>query len=146
MDRRAFMTQSVLLAAAGCAPPAFAHAIRARGAIAVYDPTLADGRALAEHAAMSGLPAFDTGEDIGALWYATLAPHVVQKRGLLIGVTRRSDYFVLTQFIARTVSVVALRQDISRSPESTRAAHFVIDCAIRPRDVPRKMRNAKGDA
>ncbi|TAL95373.1 MAG: hypothetical protein EPN73_13940 [Paraburkholderia sp.] len=145
MDRRAFMTHSVLLAAA-CAPPAFAHAMRTRGTLAVYDSTLAEGRALAEHAARSGLPAFDTGEDIGALWYATLAPHVVQKGGLLIGVTRRSDYFVLTQFIAHTMGAVALQQDISRSLASTQTSHFVIDCAIRPRDVTRKRRNARGEA
>lgn len=146
MDRRTFMTHSVLLVAAGCATPAFAHAIHMPGTIAVYDPTLADGRALAEHAAASGLPAFDTGEDIGSLWYAALAPHVVQKRGLLIGVTRRSDYFVLTQFVARTMGRAALQRDISRRLESTEASHFVIDCATRPRDVTRKTRNAKDEA
>lgn len=126
------MTRSVLLAAAGCpgcAMPAFARAIRTPGAIAVYDPTLAHGRALAERAASGGLPAFGTGDDIGALWYATLAPHVARTRGLLIGVTRRSDYFVLTQFMAHTTGAVASRSDICRSPESAGTAHFIIDCA-----------------
>jgi hypothetical protein len=134
MDRRAFMTRSVLLAAAGCpgfAMPALGPAIRTPGSIAVYDSTLAHGRALAEHAASGGLPAFDTGDDIGALWYDALGPHLAQTRGLLIGVTRRSDYFVLTQFITHTIGACALQRDISRTLESTGTSHFIFDCTTR---------------
>ncbi|MGF6778091.1 hypothetical protein [Paraburkholderia sp. GAS334] len=129
MDRRAFMTRSALLTAAGCVTPAIAHATRTPGAIAVFDSTLAQGRALADHAAHIGMPAFDTGDDIGALWYTTLAPHLARTRGLLIGVTRHADYFVLTQFLAHRIDAVQLQRAGSSRMDPAETPVFIIDCA-----------------
>ncbi|MCC8391184.1 hypothetical protein LJ656_01155 [Paraburkholderia sp. MMS20-SJTR3] len=115
MDRRGFMLTSVSLAiAAGGAWPWFAcaagDASTAR-ALAVVDSTLAAGDLLACYARQFSLPVFETGDDIGALWFATLAPLLAaatvittapaapaaRSAASLIGITRASDHFVLSR-------------------------------------------------
>ena len=125
MDRRTFVKTGAWLAATGGVLPRLLVAARAAGAVAVFDPTLAHGRALADHAARANLRMFDVGDDIGALWYSTLAPHLARTPGLLIGVTRPADYFVLTHCVPQ--SALTTRDMCvagSRAPVA-----FVIDCS-----------------
>jgi hypothetical protein len=66
--------------------------------IAVYDPALAQGRALARAAARRGMPALAAGGDIGALWYAQLARRLDspdRAPAVAFCALRASDRFVL---------------------------------------------------
>ncbi|HEY1997394.1 hypothetical protein [Paraburkholderia sp.] len=97
MDRRTFMTTGAWLSAAGLSLPWMARAVRSRDTIAVVDTGLARGRAFVDYVKRLEMPVFDIGDDVGVLWYATLAPRLAATPGLLLGVTRASDYFVLEQ-------------------------------------------------
>lgn len=105
MDRRTFMMTGVCLpGAAGAAWPwlaCFAARSDTVDTVAVIDSTLADGAAFADYARLSPLTVVEAGDDIGALWYTTLAPLLRAMPGLapaaLIGLTRASDYFVLKE-------------------------------------------------
>jgi len=101
MDRRTFVMTGAWLSAAGGALPWIAHAAGASNTIAVVDTSLAPGRALADYAARRGMPAFEVGDDMGTLWYVTLAPRLATAPGLLLGIARASDYFVLGQLALR---------------------------------------------
>jgi hypothetical protein len=91
MNRRTFMITGAWLATvAGGAWPS----------VALVDRTLACGPAFARYAAHLNLPLFETGDDIGTLWYTTLAP-LLEPGSSLIGITRGSDYFVLHELAAR---------------------------------------------
>lgn len=111
MDRRTFVTTSVWLSAAGLTLPWITHAARTRDTLAVIDVSLAPGRAFAAYVKRLAMPAFDVGDDMGALWYATLAPRLAVKPGLLLGVTRASDYFVLEQLAVSAGRMVRHRSD-----------------------------------
>jgi hypothetical protein len=125
MDRRTFVKTGAWLAATGCVLPRLVLAARTAGAVAVFDSTLAHGRALADHAARANLLKFDVGDDIGALWYSTLAPHLARAPGVLIGVTRPADYFVLTHCVPYSaLTTCDVREAGSRAPVA-----FVIDCS-----------------
>ncbi|ANB72351.1 hypothetical protein AYM40_08235 [Paraburkholderia phytofirmans OLGA172] len=106
MDRRTFMmTGAWLSTAAGGAWPWLAHAAARRDTLAVIDSTLAGGPAFADYVAHMKLSAFETGDDIGVLWYTTLAPRLrqtpAQSPASLIGLIRASDYFVLRELATR---------------------------------------------
>lgn len=125
MDRRTFLceTGGALLGAA-CGVPfswispmsaiapvaaiARRDAVRANACIAVFDPALSRGRALARYAARAGIEAWPAATDIGLLWHAGLARRAVS-RGTVIAVLRPSDRFVLTRLAASGgVGVLAL--------------------------------------
>jgi hypothetical protein len=125
MDRRTFVKTGVWLAATGCVSSRLVVAARTAGAVAVFDSTLADGRALADYAARAHLPAFDVGDDIGALWYSTLAPNLARSPGVLIGMTRPADFFVLTRCVPRS----ALTTRDVRAAGSGAPVAFAIDCS-----------------
>ena len=102
MDRRTFMmTGAWFSAAAGGAWPWLAHAAARRDTLAVIDSTLASGPAFADYVAQMKLAAFETGDDIGVLWYSALAPRLRQSSSSLIGLIRVSDYFVLKELATR---------------------------------------------
>ncbi|NMM01625.1 hypothetical protein HHL24_27265 [Paraburkholderia sp. RP-4-7] len=111
MDRRAFMmTGAWLSTARGGAWPWLAHAAARHDTLAVIDSTLAGGPAFADYVAHMKLPAFEAGDDIGVLWYTTLAPRLrqtpTQSPVSLIGLTRASDYFVLKELATRVGRMV----------------------------------------
>jgi hypothetical protein len=113
MNRRTFMLSGAALATvAGSAWPWFAQAAgsaREARAFAIVDSMLCCADALARYAARVGLPVFETGGDVGTLWFAQLAPlldsaavtaaapaaRLARPRASLLGITRASDYFVL---------------------------------------------------
>lgn len=129
MDRRAFLRDAGAMAlGAACQahafPQAFAAATpRANGMwntanmanIAVFDPTLAQGRALAREAARVGCVALSlagpvsdpvdranhlaVNDDIGRLWHAGLARRV-PPCAVVVGALRPSDRFVLARLAA----------------------------------------------
>jgi hypothetical protein len=113
MDRRAFMMTGAWLSAAAGALPSMTHAAMARHMIAVVDASLAGGRAFSRETARKGISVFeishDSGDDIGTLWYTTLAPRLVAAPGLVIGVARASDYFVLGELALRSTGLVEHR-------------------------------------
>lgn len=111
MDRRTFlMTGAWFSTVAGGAWPWLAHAAARRNTLAVVDSTLAYGPAFAGYLAHMNLPTFETGDDIGSLWYSTLAPLLgqvpAQTPASLIGLTRASDYFVLKELATRVGQMV----------------------------------------
>jgi len=111
MDRRTFvLTGAWLSTTAGGAWPWLAQAAARGNTLAVVDSTLACGPAFAGYVARMKLPAFDTGDDIGALWYTTLAPllsrTLAPAPASLIGLTRASDYFVLKELAVRAGQMV----------------------------------------
>ncbi|WNC88407.1 hypothetical protein RI103_11790 [Paraburkholderia sp. FT54] len=139
MDRRTFMmTGAWLSSAAGSAWPWLAHAAARSNTVAVADSTLAYGAAFAAYAAHRQLPVFETGDDIGALWYTTLAPLLcatpapVFSPASLIGLTRASDYFVLTQ-LAKSAGHVIEHSDEQSMGSHTRRAHVAFALAFAPR-------------
>jgi hypothetical protein len=87
--------------------PSMTHAAMASNTIAVVDASLAGGRA------RKGISVFeishDSGDDIGTLWYTTLAPRIAAAPGLVIGVARASDYFVLGELALRSTDLVEHR-------------------------------------
>lgn len=116
MDRRTFMmTGAGLPGLAGGAWPWLARAEARSNTAVVVDLTLARGIALAGYAAHRQWPLFETGDDIGALWYITLAPlfGATSTRGPvgLIGITRASDYFVLNELASRAGHRVERRDE-----------------------------------
>jgi len=101
MNRRiSMMTGAWLTGVAGGAWPSLACAAARSGTLAIVDRSLTCGPAFARYAASIKLPVFETGSDIGVLWYTTLAPRLTP-RSSLIGVTRASDYFVLHELATR---------------------------------------------
>lgn len=141
MDRRTFMmTGAYLSGAAGSAWPWLAHAAARGNTVAVADSTLAYGAAFAGYAAHRQLPVFQTGDDIGALWYTTLAPLLcaTPAHGLafpsatLIGLTRASDYFVLNQLARTAGQVIEHSHEQSMGPDPRRA-HVAFAFAFTPR-------------
>ncbi|MFM0208721.1 hypothetical protein PQQ96_15055 [Paraburkholderia sediminicola] len=121
MDRRTFMVTSAWLStAAGGAWPWLTHAAARHGTLAVIDSTLACGPAFADYVAHMNLPAFETGDDIGALWYTTLAPRLwqtpTQMPAALIGLIRASDYFVLKELATRVGHLVEHRYEQGTGP------------------------------
>ncbi len=102
MDRRTFMmTGACLPTVAGAAWPWLAHGAVHGNTVALADSTLAHGAALAGYAVHRQWRVFETGDDIGMLWYTTLAPLLratsTHAPASLIGLTRVSDYFVLSE-------------------------------------------------
>jgi len=124
MDRRTFVMTGTWFATTGCAWPWMPAAARPTPVFAVFDPTLAHGRALADHASRVKLLKFDVGDDIGALWHTTLGPILAQTPGTLIGATRSSDFFVLQQSVPGTARVT---QDTCQDRGHT-VVRFAIDC------------------
>jgi hypothetical protein len=111
MDRRTFMmTGAWLSSVAGGAWPWLAGAAARGDTLAIVDASLAGGASFAHYAAQMQLPVFETGDDIGALWYTTLAPLLTRTPtrmpASLIGLTRASDYFVLSELAIRSGRLV----------------------------------------
>jgi hypothetical protein len=135
MDRRTFMmTGAWLSTAAGSAWPWLARAAERSDTLAVVDSTLVCGAAFARFAEHMKLPLFETGDDIGALWYTTLAPRLSSTSGRepasLIGLTRASDYFVLGELATRA----GFRADRSHEQYTGSAAQYAhIAFAFTPR-------------
>lgn len=134
MDRRAFMmTGAWLSTAAGGAWPWLADAAARRDTLAVIDSTLAGGPAFADYVARMKLPVFEAGDDIGALWYTTLALRFrqtpTQTPASLIGLTRASDYFVLRELATRVGHLVEHSHEQGEGP----VAHVAF--ALTPRLV-----------
>ena len=113
MDRRAFMMTGAWLSAAGGALPWTTPAAAARNTTALVDTSLAGGRALSRDAARRGISVFeinhDSGDDIGTLWYTALAPRLAAVPGLVIGIARMSDYFVLGELARRSTGLIERR-------------------------------------
>jgi hypothetical protein len=110
MDRRTFIATGAWFSTGAFAPMWLAEVAGAtenvgatdtRRALAVFDASLAEASAFTDHAARLRLPAFDIGEDIGALWHTTLAPRIARAPAVLVGVARAADFFVLTRLAQR---------------------------------------------
>jgi hypothetical protein len=107
-----------------------ARAAAGSNTLAIVDSTLACGPSFARYAAQMKLPIFETGDDIGALWYTTLAPLLSQARShstapmppSLIGLTRASDYFVLGELATRAGHRVEHRHE-QRAGAGAQHAH-----------------------
>ncbi|HEY1608552.1 MAG TPA: hypothetical protein VGG24_04755 [Paraburkholderia sp.] len=117
MDRRTFVRDSggavAALWAAGAMRPALARAHPrvtamsdcSRALIAVFDPSLVQGRSLARVAARLAVPALalEADADPGALWHArivpSIAPHAMPRATLAVAL-RPSNVFVLERFAA----------------------------------------------
>jgi hypothetical protein len=142
MDRRTFMmTGAWWSTVAGSAWPWLARAATREGTLAIVDSTLADGPSFARYAAQLELPTFETGGDIGALWYSTLAPLLGRTSGsafassqrspALIGLTRASDYFVLGELLTRAGHQVVAHSHEPRTGSAEQQARVVF--AFTPR-------------
>jgi len=127
------MTGAWLSTAAGGAWPWLADAAARRDTLAVIDSTLAGGPAFADYVARMKLPVFEAGDDIGALWYTTLALRFrqtpTQTPASLIGLTRASDYFVLRELATRVGHLVEHSHEQGEGP----VAHVAF--ALTPRLV-----------
>ena len=143
MDRRTFMmTSAYLSTAAGSAWPWLVHAAARSNAVAVVDSTLAYGAAFAGYASHRQLPVFETGDDIGALWYTILAPLLcatptraptpTPQSAPLIGLTRASDYFVLSQLAKSAGQVIEYSHEPSAGSDTQRA-HVAFAFTFAPR-------------
>jgi hypothetical protein len=106
MDRRTFLMTGAWLSTTGSAWPWMARAASAPSTVAVVDASLVDARTFSVDAGRGAMPVFETGDDIGMLWYTTLAPRLAATPGLLVGVTRASDHFVLEQLALRSGRMV----------------------------------------
>lgn len=113
MNRRTFLhAASGAVAAACAATPAWrpgAPPVR----VAVYDPALEQGRALACNAARIGVPALALGaqcaHDIGTLWHAQLARRLetrAEAPAVALCALRASDRFVLERLAASRGCIV----------------------------------------
>ncbi|MFD1555942.1 hypothetical protein ACFSHT_09940 [Paraburkholderia silviterrae] len=119
MNRRTFLhATGGALAAAACAARAATRPLDALQStqplpmpgpvrMAVYDPALARGRALARAAARMSVPAFavgeDFGNDIGMLWHAQFARRFETRADtpvVALCALRASDRFVLERLAA----------------------------------------------
>jgi hypothetical protein len=105
MKRRVFLCE-VSVVAIGVAwrkrplARALADGARRNTGVAVCDPTLAEGRALARRAASAGYVAWNVADgDIGGLWHAQIVRHIAP-RAVLVGALRASDRFVLARLAA----------------------------------------------
>jgi hypothetical protein len=111
MDRRSFLCD-VGAAALGAAWPlrpvtrslggyvSYANVLPGAASVAVFDPTLAEGRMLAHRARCAGCAAWAVGDsDIGGLWHGQLARRL-ESGASLIGALRPSDRFVLARLAA----------------------------------------------
>ncbi|PRX26525.1 hypothetical protein B0G75_11826 [Paraburkholderia sp. BL18I3N2] len=149
MDRRTFMmTSAYLSTAAGSAWPWLVHAAARSNAVAVVDSTLAYGAAFAGYASHRQLPVFETGDDIGALWFTKLAPLLcatptrtparapaptpTPQSASLIGLTRASDYFVLSQLAKSAGQVIEYSREPSAGSDTQRA-HVAFAFTFAPR-------------
>jgi hypothetical protein len=143
MDRRIFMmTGAYLSTAAGSAWPWLAHAAARSNTVAVADSTLTYGAAFAAYASHRQLSVFETGDDIGALWYTTLAPLLCAtptctptptlQSASLIGLTRASDYFVLSQ-LAKSAGQVIEHSHEPSADSDTQRAHIAFAFKFAPR-------------
>ncbi|CAE6784079.1 hypothetical protein R69888_04449 [Paraburkholderia haematera] len=110
------MTGAWLSTAAGGAWPWLAHAAALHDTLAVIDSSLTGGLAFADYVAHMKLPVFEPGDDMGVLWYSTLAPRLSQTPASLIGLTRASDYFVLKEFATRVTHMVEHRYEQGAGP------------------------------
>ena len=140
MDRRTFMmTGAWLSTATGGAWPWLARAAAQSNTLAVVDSTLGCGPSFARYAAHLKLPTFEAGDDIGALWYTTLAPLLSPGAALtppaLIGLTRASDYFVLGELATRAGLRVEHRHEQRVGPA---AQHAHVAFAFAPHVVLRR--------
>jgi hypothetical protein len=125
MDRRTFMMMSAWFSTAACAWPQLSHAAGTRSALAVVDVSLAMGRAFASYAPGLKVPVFEVGDDIGRLWYATLAPRLAAAPARLICVTRASDGFVLARFAASSRFTMLRANEPAARPDGS--VTFLID-------------------
>jgi hypothetical protein len=123
------MTGAWLSAVAGGAWPSLADAAARRNTLAIVDRSLTCGPAFAHYCACLNLPVFETGDDIGALWYATLAPRLTPTSSL-IGITRASDYFVLQEL---AICAGLLAEDSSGPSTSSAKEHAYAAFAFTPR-------------
>lgn len=145
MDRRTFVMTGVWLSAAGGALPWMARAAQVRDMIAVVDTNLASGRAFADNVTRLDMPVFEVGDDIGTLWYATLAPRFAAMPVSLIGFTRASDYFVLGRLAAAPNRRVEQTSEPGAGSGSPVA--FLIGPAVaRPLDGPAPPRTCTPDS
>lgn len=129
MDRRTFMlTGAWLPTVAGGAWPWLARGAAHGNTVVLADSTLAHGAALAGYAARRQWSVFETGDDIGMLWYSTLAPLLrapsTCSSASLIGLTRVSDYFVLSELAIRSGYLIehACEQGTGANPQSAHVA------------------------
>jgi hypothetical protein len=107
MDRRTFLceTGGALLGAVCNVSAACSAAAHAPACIAVFDPALAHGRALAHQAARAGIEAWSASDDIGMLWHARIARRAGPVTPM-IAALRPSDQFVLTRLAASRGALV----------------------------------------
>ncbi|TAM00418.1 MAG: hypothetical protein EPN70_22400 [Paraburkholderia sp.] len=122
MDRRTFLceTGGALFAVACDVAPArgvrgafTGESASAYSCIALFDPALAQGRALAHYAARKGIEAWPADDDIGMLWHARLARYAERAecagaRTRMIAALRPSDQFVLARLAAPSGAVVLM--------------------------------------
>jgi hypothetical protein len=127
MDRRTFMMTSAWFSTAACAWPPLPHAAGTRSALAVVDVSLASGRALASYAPRLNVPVVEVGDDIGRLWYTTLAPRLAATPARLICVTRASDEFVLARLAASSRFMMLRANEPSTRPDG--AVTFLLEQA-----------------
>jgi hypothetical protein len=109
MKRRSFLKSSSVAAMSMVRfrPPSLALPDR----IALYDSALAEGRALAHHAARVGITTFALHDDIGMLWHARFATH--QAHTVALCALRGSDRFVLERLATRRHFIVIDASTIS---------------------------------
>ncbi len=117
MNRRTFIAAGTWFSACGALSPWFADAADEADAaaiagahptrLALFDSTLAQAGAFVDYTARRRIPAFDIGDDIGALWYRALAPRVARQPVVLLGLARASDFFVLARLALRPGRIVS---------------------------------------
>ncbi|CAM2187354.1 conserved hypothetical protein [Paraburkholderia sacchari] len=113
MNRRTFLHATSGAFAAACAATPVWRPGAPPMRVAVYDPALERGRALARHAALLGVPAFAPGaqgaDDIGMLWHAQLARRLESRAeapAVVLCALRESDRFVLERLAASRGCIV----------------------------------------
>jgi hypothetical protein len=103
MKRRSFLKSS---GAAAMSMVRFTPSLALPARIALYDSALAQGRALAHHAARAGITTFSLRDDIdiGMLWHLRLAAQ--QAHTVALCALRASDRFVLERLATRQRFIV----------------------------------------
>jgi hypothetical protein len=114
MDRRIFLCETGGLLLGAACDVSFARVAAVSACVAVFDPALAEGRALALYAARTGVEAWPAGDDVGGLWHTRLARRAGQ-RTPMIAALRPSDAFVLTRLAASRGAVVLALDAPARS-------------------------------
>jgi hypothetical protein len=127
MDRRTFMMTSAWFSTAACAWPPLSHAAGAHSALAVLDVSLASGSAFANYAPRLNVQVFEVGDDIGRLWYTTLAPRLAAAPARLICATRASDRFVLARLAASSRFTMLRANEAGARPDG--AVTFLLEQA-----------------